>query len=120
MKYRAKGHKLVSVDGEKFIWLWHPDKDPFGTCYICEAKTGLGAEKIEEQSAFDVIGACANCDESRHIYLMAMDLVGEGEVDRRKLLSFFRQVTRCCRRLEIGEKEVSEDEDEEGNVLEEE
>jgi hypothetical protein len=111
MNYRAKAHTLESVDGERFIWLWHPHEDPCETCYICEAKAGLSAEEIEEQSAFEVIGACRDCDESRAIYLMAMELVAEGEVERRSLLSFFRQVTRCCRRLEIAvEKEVSEDE----------
>lgn len=112
MNYRAKEFKLESVDGEKFIWLWNPHKEPCETCYICEAKAGLSAEEIVAESAYDVIGACGDCDESRRIYDLAQELVGEGEVDRRSLLSFFRQVSRCCRRLENAvAKEVKDDEE---------
>lgn len=104
MRYRVDGPALKSVDGKKFIWIWRPGSRS-EIVYLCEADTGHTSAELEASMEFRIVGACGCDDEAMRIYDAACDIVGEGEVCGRSLVSFLRQASRCCSRLENQVKE---------------
>ena len=71
--------------GKRAITLWAPENSD--AVFICDGGK--------------VIGSCMNRKEADMIYDLALHLVGEASVSVRSLRAFFRNVSRCCRRLEL-------------------
>ncbi len=89
--------------GKRAITIWAPENSD--TVFFCREKpAGVGIHG-------EVIGTCNDETEAQMIYDLALYLVGGAGVPVRKVDSFFRQVSRCCRRLQLSRVEV-EDNDE--------